>query len=167
MADDLAERRGPEDLEVVDHGGLGGIGGGKYESFQPHLARQYRHWQHPLYRQQRAVERQFPHYHVFPEPLGGELLVGGENPYGEGQVVGSPLLLDLGGSHVDKYLAAREVKPAVADSRLHPLYALLDRFVGHSDQRNRETRLNESLYRDVYGVDTLQGRAADLYEHCV
>lgn len=165
VVDDLAERPGAVDLEIVDHGGLAGVLLRHDESLHSQLAGKDSHGEHPGDGEQRAVERKLAHDHIPVEQVGRNLAVGGEDAHGQRQVVGGALFPDLRRCHVDEDFAAWKFEGAVVHGALHALDALLHSLVGHPHKGDGESRLNERLDGNPDGVDALQGGAANFSEH--
>ena len=160
--DDLLQRVETIHVEVVDDGRLHGIVARQDEAIEMQLARQYGHGQGALDGAQRAVEPEFAHDHVAVEQLGRHLLVAGQDAYGDGQVVGRALLLDVGRRHVDDHIFAREVKARLDDGAARALAALFHGGVGQAHDGEAAAPLDRDFDCHCYGVDALHGGAQGL-----
>src|SRR3989449_10716208 len=80
----------------------------------------------------------FPYTTLFrsrhpPEPLGRDLLRGGEDAYGDGQVERRPVLANVGGGEVDGDALQRERVAGVRERGVHALASFLDGTLRQSD----------------------------------
>ena len=83
---------------------------------------------------------------------------GGENAHRHGQVEGGAVLLDVGGRQIDGDAPHRELVARVADSRLDPVLAFLDRPLGQADGgKLRQPLADVHLDLNGIGVDAEQG----------
>ncbi len=144
------------DVEVVDHGGFGGVVAGQDKTVELHLSRENRHGQSALYGLYRPVEREFAHNHISVKSFGTNLLVASKNANGNGQVIGRAFLLDVGRRHVDYHLFARKLKLSVGHSALHSLGTFLYCGIGkpHHHKSSAPVHRDLNLYRD--GVNALK-----------
>lgn len=83
---------------------------------------------------------------------------GGENAHRHGQVEGGAVLLDVGRRQIDGDAPHRELVARVADGRLDPVLAFLDRPLGQADGGElRQPLADVHLDLDGIGVDAEQG----------
>ncbi len=99
----------------------------------------------------------------------GRGLPGGEDDaHGDGQVVGRPLLANVGGGQVDRDALLGELEPGVADGGAHPLLRLLDRRVGQADDvEGGHAGGDVHLHLDQGPVEAHHGAAIHLRQHVV
>ncbi len=161
----FAERAHAIDVEIVDHRSFGCVGLRNNHPFHVHGTRHYRHREHTFDGQQRAVERQFPHYKVFAQVRGVDLPVGREHTQRYREVVGRAFLTDIGRRHVDHHFFTWEFIPALAYSRDNAFGALFHCRVGQPDHDELYAVSGKDFDGDWYGVNPLQGCAAGFYEH--
>ena len=80
-------------------------------------------------------------------PAGG-FFAGGDDPQGDGQIEGGPLLADAGRRQIDGDLAHGKLQPAVAQGGQHPLAALPHLGVRQAHQvKSRQTPADVHLGR--------------------
>ena len=123
------------------------------------------HREHPLYREQRSVERQFAHDEIVGQARGLELPRCGEYAKSYGEVVGRSLFPDIGRSHVDDNFLSRIFEAAMVYGRAYALGALFDHGVGQSDHNELKSGLTQHLDGDRYGINALERCSGKFYKH--
>ena len=163
----LGERFHAIDIEVVDHGGLGGVGLGHNHAPKPGCPGGDGHGQRAAYGKHGAVERQLAHNHVAVEFRRLYLFSSCKHGEGDGQIVGGAFLAHIGRREVDDHIVARELVAGMQQSQAHALLALLHGSVGQTYYAVLESAADGHFHGDDYGVDALDGRAVGLDKHDV
>ncbi len=153
------------DLQIVYNGSFAGILSRHYyasEAFGPRLDG---HGKHTAHRQHRAVERQLSHNHV-PAKF-GSLDEFGAHQYGNGdwQIIGSPLLLDIGGSHIDYHSHTPGPESALQHRRAHTFVTFLDRRIGKTHDAVLNTFADHRFNSYNNRVDAVHCSGVGLYKH--
>ena len=102
-----------------------------------------------------AVEGQFAHHGVLPEPIGVDLSAAGQDAQGDGQVERGGLLGQIGRGQVDDHAVLRALEARVDDRPLDPVGALLDGRLRQPDQHGfrQPGGRNVDLHLHRQGVD--------------
>ncbi len=130
---ELRERFHGVDVEPIDEGGLGRVGGGHEGALRAPVAGDGDHGQGPAHAAHLAVEGEFADEHGVAE-AGLDLTAGDHDAGGDGQVVGGALLAQVGGGEVDDDAAVEGPgEGAVADGGAHALLRFLHGRVGQAD----------------------------------
>ena len=149
-----------------DDARLGHVLPRQHERFEPRRARRQRHRQRAAYGANRTLEPQLAEHHHPPEPLGRDLLRGGEDAHGDGEVERRPVLANIGGGEVDSDALQRERVAGVRERGIHALASLLDGTLRQSDGGEGGEAVGDVGF-DVYqiGVDPEHRGGADASEH--
>ncbi len=90
----------------------------------------------------------------------------GEDTDGDRQIVGGPLLFDIGGGQIGGNAADRKVVTGVFQCRLDPVLTLLDRAIGESDGgKGGQSGGKINFNIDDNGINSDQGTAEHLCKH--
>ena len=161
----LAQRVKPVDVEIVDHGSLGGVFS-RYDDAAETLSACFDgHGQHAVDGPQRAVERQLAQQDIFVEIRCLYQLRAGHQRDGYGQVIGRAFLLDIRRGHVHHHSRARQRVARLLDGRDDTLMAFPDGSVGQSDDAELHAAADRYLYGHRQGIDAYHGSAVSLYQH--
>ena len=103
-----------------------------------------------------AVERQLTDGHHALEFFGvGEVAIRAQDAQGDGQVKARPLLAEVGGGEIHRYLLERKKEFTVVDRSMDPLAALTHGGVGQADDNDLWALLvlahRAQIYLDVHG----------------
>src|SRR3989442_210627 len=138
----------------------------QHERLEPRRARRQRYRQRAAYGANRTLEPQLAEHRDPPEPLGRDLLRGGEDAYGDGKVERRPVLANVGGGEVDSDALQRERVAGVRERGVHALASLLDGTLRQANGGEGGEAVRDVGF-DVYqiGVDPEHRGRADPGEH--
>ena len=155
-----------EDLQPLDAADLVGVRGGKQDLPHAVLPGGDDHGQRAAHRAHGAIQRELAEDHHALQGLLPERAHAGEDPEGEGEVVGGALLLQIGRGQVHRQALRREGKAAVFQRRAHALPGFLHRGVRQPhdfEHRHPVGQVDLHVHREA--LDAGQAAAVDECEH--
>ena len=167
QGDGLGQAADAVDVDVVDDGGLGGVGFGDYEALQAHLAGLDGHGEDSADAEDVAAQGQLADGHDALHGVGGDDACGREDAQQHGEVVAGAPLADGGGGEVDDDALAGhgEVDAGALHGGGHALVALANCRVGQAYYGVADALVDERLDGDGQRVDALHGGGVYLGEH--
>ncbi len=165
----IQQRGGGIDVDALDHGGLGGVGGGKNQVGDALFAGHDGHRQHSRHGADAAVQAQFAHQQKLAQVGGFQRAIRAQNADGDGQIEARAFLFDVGGRQVDGDVRGRNQVAGVLDGRADAVAALAHRGVGqaHGVEVILVADHATIVHLDIneVGVDSVNSRAVSLEEH--
>ncbi len=127
--------------------------------------RQFHHGQRSIYGADTAIQAQFPHDEVLVQ--GSQVALPGSrnDSEGDGQVVTTSLLMEIGRGQVNHDFLAGDVKPLGLQGRHRTEETLLDGGIGQSYQVNPHPQGDIHFHRNGNGVNSHAFGAMNVYEH--
>ena len=166
-SDGLGEAGDGEDVEPLDDGGLGGVGGGDEQAVAALGDGLERHGEDALEGPGLAGECELADDGEGAGPVEGDLPAAQEQPQGDGQVEAAGVLLEVGRGKVDDDPVDRAAISRVDDRALDPVRALADGGLRQSDQHGLGLRGERDVDLDFHRcrIDSDERVRGELGEH--
>jgi hypothetical protein len=160
--DHLAERRRPDNLEVLDERRLGGVGCGDDHAAQARPGRRDRDREHPGCRNEPASQRELASEHPALERGERHLRGRGHHTHGDREVEPRAFLAQRARRQVHDDATQRPLEAGALDRRPDPVARLLDAGPRQAGQRQgRESSADVRLDGDQMTADPDDGDAGD------